>query len=359
MKIGIITFQCSHNYGAVLQAYGMQEYLKIQGHEVYIINYRPKYKTKMYAKYSIWHWTSKNPYKCICRIINEIKIKPFRIKRWNAFEQFRNNYFSLFPYKKNYNYQDFDAIILGSDQIWNPNLTGGKFDGLFWGEMIKCKVFSYAASTKKFGYSEKEFDYIKNHLHKLCAIGVREESLRQLLQPICSQRIVTVLDPTLLAGESVFKKISIKPIKTNYLLLYEIKRHKNTQIIAKEIAKKMNLQIVELVNAPLLPNDMIHQTASPEEFVGYFENASFVVTTSFHGLAFSFLFKRNFYVVKQNTVSDDRLISLLNMLGLENRFIEKLDDINNLIIDYSLAEKKYTLQTSISEEFVTTSLIKE
>ena len=93
MKIGIITFQCAHNYGAVLQAYGLKEYLKSLGYSVNIVDYRPRYKVNTYRKFNPRYWLSRNPYKCIIRLFIEIIVKPTRIKRWYAFEDFINGYY--------------------------------------------------------------------------------------------------------------------------------------------------------------------------------------------------------------------------------------------------------------------------
>ena len=70
MKIGIITFQCAHNYGAVLQAYALKEYLKTLGYSVNIINYRPRYIVNAYKKNNLRNWLSRDPYKCIIRLFN-------------------------------------------------------------------------------------------------------------------------------------------------------------------------------------------------------------------------------------------------------------------------------------------------
>ena len=357
MKIGIITFHCSNNYGAVLQSYGLQEYIKKMGHEAYIINYTPKYKLKLYAKSSIRYWLSRNPYKCIKRLITEIRIRQIRIDRWNAFQNFRNNHLNLYPYNKTSDYKEFDAILLGSDQIWNTDLTGGSFDDIFWGEGIKCKTISYAASSRKQDYSEEEKDIIKSYLHELTAVSVREETFKDYLQSFCRQDISVVLDPSLLAGCEIYKRISKKNKKKNYLLVYEISRNKTTQEIAREIARENNLQIVELLNSPISPESTLDQTASPEEFIGYVENASFVVTTSFHGLAFSFLFQRDFYVVKQNTDADHRLISFLKQVGLENRLVSSIDNIKkDNKIDYFDPSIRYNQKQKYSHDFLMKSL---
>ena len=356
-KVGIITFHCSNNYGAVLQAYGLQEYLKKMGYDAYIINYTPEYKLKMYAKSSVRYWLSRNPYKCLKRFITEMRIRQIRIDRWNAFQSFREEFLNLYPYNKEDGYKEFDAILLGSDQIWNTGLTGGYFDGIFWGEGFECKTISYAASSRKQNYNSEEKEIIKKYLQRLSAVSVREEKFKDYLQSFCHQDITVVLDPSLLAGIDIYKNISKKPLQKNYLLIYEISRHKITQEIAHIIAAQQKLQIVELVNSPISQETSLDQSASPEEFIGYVENASFVITTSFHGLAFSFLFKRDFYAVKQNTDADDRLISFLKKVGLEDRFISSADEIKNYRIDYLAPSSRYKQIQKKSSDFLRDTLL--
>ena len=78
----------------------------------------------------------------------EIIVKPTRIKRWYSFEHFMNKYLDLCPYDKDDDYSAFQALVLGSDQIWNPGLTGGNFDKVYFGGNAKCDIISYAASSR-------------------------------------------------------------------------------------------------------------------------------------------------------------------------------------------------------------------
>lgn len=221
MKIGIITFQCAHNYGAVLQAYGLKEYLKSLGYSVNIINYRPHYKVNTYRKFNPRYWLSRNPYKCIIRLFTEIIVKPTRIKRWYAFEDFMNGYLELYPHSKDEDYSMFHTLILGSDQIWNPGLTGGNFDKVYFGGNAKCNIISYAASSRFENLSKQQKSFFSDSLLKLKQISVRESSLAKLLQPLVNKEIITVVDPTLLAGKKIFDKIAVPPKKEKYLLLYQ------------------------------------------------------------------------------------------------------------------------------------------
>ena len=115
------------------------------------------------------------------------------------------------------------------------------------------------------------------------------------MQPIINKKVFTVVDPTLLAGKDIFDKIAISPKEKKYLLLYQIGQWDKLNAFTAKIARKLDLEVIEIVSHPMMPRKGRIQTASPCEFIGYFKNASFVVTTSFHGLAFSLMYNKQFY----------------------------------------------------------------
>ena len=323
MKIGIITFHFSRNYGAALQAYGLQEYLKTLGHDVYIIDYRPQYLMKHFRRDSARIWLSKNPFMCIKRFCNYMQTREIRHQRHDGFVSFVNNYQKLYPYRDGEDFNGFDFVFIGSDQVWSPFHTGGQYDDIMFGVGFKCKVISYAPSCSQASLNREEREYLKEHLDYLYAISVREHHFKDMLQPLTRKEIQVVADPSLLAGAAIFEKIAA-PINRNkpYVLIYEIVHHQQVQRIAKEIATQLNADIVELTNGMLgYHNKTMDEGASPEKFLGYIKEASCVVTTSFHGTAFSLLFQKPFYMVKQDNSADDRMSNLLKLLGLQERII--------------------------------------
>lgn len=359
MKIGILTFHRAHNYGAVLQTYGLQEYIKQLGHDVYIIDYFPHYIKKAYPKFSINNWLSKSPIRTIRKILKEPFLCRDRIIRWNSFNRFISERLNLYPYKGHDNFSDFDAIILGSDQIWNQKITGGNFDKVYFGENAACKVISYAASNQTVSLSIAEKEFYQKQLNHMTAISVRENTLQQLLQPLTNKPIHLVLDPTLLSGINVFQKIAISPKihDKKYVLVYEITPHDYTQSIARNIAAQIDADIIELVSTPLACNlGQKRQTASPEEFIGYFKNAECIITTSFHGTAFSIMFNKPFYAVRQNKNVDIRISSLLSTIGLENRFIDNNITPSFSNIDYKESNKLLQQQVKQSQLYLKNAL---
>lgn len=358
MKIGILTFHRAHNYGAVLQAYGLQEYIKQQGHDVSIIDYSPDYLTNNYRKFSIYNWISKNPIRALSRFLSELVLFSVRIVRWNKFDRFTNERLNLKPYRADKRFSEFDAVVLGSDQIWNFQITGGKFDEVYFGGDAKGRIIAYAASNQSSELSSEEKDFYTDRLSRMYAIGVRENVLQRLLQPLTEIPVEFVIDPTLLAGREVYQKIAVCP-KGNkrYVLIYEIVPHDFTYRIARRLADQLNAEIVELVAGPSIRRmRQKRQAVSPEEFVGYFEHAACVVTTSFHGTSFSIMFRKPFYAIRQDKPVDIRLASLLSSIGLRDRFISGTENPEFKEIDYAKTDRLLDRQVESSRSFLNKSL---
>ena len=182
MKIGILTFHRVHNYGAVLQAYGLQEYLKSQGHEVYVIDYYPKY-LDCYNVHFDYTFFWKNPVLFLYKYLKYIFLYNHLSKRYQSFVSFVKNKLTLFPFSGKSKFSGFDYIVLGSDQIWNINLTGGIFDDVFWGIVFNNKVFSYAASLCRFSIKNEDEIYLRKALQHLNKISVRENFARNFFFP--------------------------------------------------------------------------------------------------------------------------------------------------------------------------------
>lgn len=324
MKVGIVTFHFPHNYGAMLQAYCLQEKLLSMGYEASIIDYEPEYHKKIYRVHSFRDCFELSPIKTLRHLIAYFLSKPTENKRYNNFESFKNDRMRLTPYSPKSNYKDFDFIILGSDQIWNTKLTNNVFDGPYYGEGFKCKVFSYAASSKYKKLTEEIKEGFETKLKNLFAIGVREVSLKDLLQPLTDKSIALNLDPSLIVDEKSFSKLNLnRPVKSKYVLIYELNPHKEVVEMANAYAKLHNAKMISLVayfdwRCRFQKCDL---KASPEKFLAYIKNAECVFTSSFHGTAFSIVFKTPFFSVRQNNNSDLRIESLMSQLGIIDNFI--------------------------------------
>lgn len=351
MKIGILTFHCAHNYGAVLQAYGLQEYLKSCGHEVEMIDYRPKYLICGYRAFSL-------PSLCGISLLKKFKRIaywgltflwriPVRVRRRKGFEKFIREKLNLsrdrFTEGGRVPVEKCDAIVFGSDQIWSPNHTNGG-DAVFLGDFpapAGTLKIAYAASAGAASATLGENPVFANALKNFNAISVRESNLAESLQPKTDLKIETVLDPTLLVDKSVWEKLA-EPPKTQkkYVLVYQVVYNPEADRIAKELAGQIGAEVISVWSGYTLRGNML-KTETPEQFVGWFKNAACVVSTSFHGTAFGLIFQKPLYYVGNGNATENRPKQILNALGLSDRYIAgtdptpKFSEINYDIVSHS------------------------
>lgn len=346
MKIGILTFHCAINYGAVLQSYGLQEYLRSLGHDVYVIDYRPDYLITPYCSFKFSFDSYSSFIQCIKGFIRACLVFPIRRKRNKAFSKFISKYLKLYKLDFDDKLNDFDAFVFGSDQIWNPQITYG-IDKIFIGDFYAAKgkkLIAYAASSgSEKNLSDEEignFKYVVNHFE---AISVREQSLKEFFMKHFAKEISVVLDPVLLAGYYVFESIAKKEklLDKPYLLLFQLGHNESVSLYAKKMAQKKQLELVEIISyTNSIKDKNLRQDLSPEEFLAYFKAASYIITTSFHGTVFSILFKKNFNVIRCDKRIDERAFSLLQLLGLESRMCSIDTFMTNSEVNYSLVDEK-------------------
>lgn len=353
MKIGILTFHCAHNYGAVLQTYALQEYLCSRGYEVRIIDYRPKALVSYYKLFDLRYCLSLKTF------LSKVLLYPIAKKRAINFERFIQTQLQVEQICMDSSDNDYDVFIFGSDQIWNPYLLKG-FDKIYFGEFNAAtgrKCVAYAASMGKTTLTTSEYEFLKKALNTFQAISVRELSLKKLLAPISDKPITVVADPTFLLNRDYWTKMTSKPKTCKpYVLVYQVVKDPNSMRIANHIAQQISGEIIELKAMLSLLHQSSYQSASPEDFVSYFKYAACVITTSFHGTAFSIIFQRPFYTLKLDTRVDTRSEALLSQLMLLDRMVDKNATVSFSDIDYSRVLPALEKMRSASIDFLNASL---
>ncbi|RUR84600.1 polysaccharide pyruvyl transferase family protein [Chlorogloeopsis fritschii PCC 9212] len=315
MKIGILTYHHTLNYGATLQAYALYKTLGQQGHDVEMIDYRPRVAIKFYSKQFYPIWRSKyrfsfNPY-FIGNLIKFWKMRKFLSSKMTL----SSNRFSSRKELKTFNHQ-YDAVICGSDELWNINSFRG-FDPSFFLDFVTNQntlKLSYAAS---FGNTESLME-LKNDIYKLIndfdVISVRDSNSLRLVSE-CDRQALKVLDPTFLAK---YNDIIVTPsIKQKYLLIYGTELSVKQENFVKSVATVKNLIPISIGYY----NKVAHYNfigVSPEEWLGYFAQAEYVVTSFYHGTIFSLIFRKPFTVFAK-TYKAHKVQDLLSNLGLEKR----------------------------------------
>lgn len=353
MKIGILTYHRSHNYGALLQAVALRTVLTEMGNEVTFIDYWPAYHQHMYAQFSsenMKNHTFKENFRYILRNIIKYKIKRERIQNFNGFINVH-----ILPFLSQID-ETYDLVVCGSDQIWRKQREMYSFNPVYFGNnnINATRQISYAASMGIITCDENDKALLKEYLSHLHRISVRESSLRNLVEGL-GYHCELNLDPTLLLDRD--KWISMMDLQTSttekYILLYKIQSNAFDDNLILEYANKRNLKLKTLYGGPAKKNTEYDiTTAGPQEFLSLISGAEVVFTSSYHGLVFSLLLHKQFYT--SFSKNSERAISLLSMLGLSERLLEPRSTIpeNLKNIDFEKTDSIIAEQRRMSIKYL-------
>ena len=355
MKIGILTFQNAVNYGAVLQTYALQNTVEKLGADAKVINYQCEKVNSLYDPFP----KTKNAKKLISNILWYKRKK----HKKEEFEKFSDKYLKLTE-KKYYTKKDleetndmFDLFITGSDQIWRAESTN--FDTTYFLDFVKDnrKKYSYAAS---FGSDKVEDKYKEEYakmLNEYNMISVREKQGQSIVKDLINKEARIDLDPTFLLKKEDWQKIEKKPNEQKrYIILFIIRKSEKIFRFAEKLAKQKDCELIYISNDRKKEvNAKYVGGISPEEWLGYIDNAEYVITNSFHGTAFSIIYQKNFFLELQPppAKANARLENIMDMLGLREREIINGDNANiSKQIDYIKVEKILEEQSTKSIEYL-------
>lgn len=356
MNIAILTLKLHTNYGGIIQAYALQKILEDMGHQVKILQpfetpYNKPIPLRLLAYFK--RYIEKIILKKNIEVFYEKKEWEKRLfKRRNINKFIKDNIHR--HYIKNlklFSPKHYDAIIVGSDQVWRPLYFEEQWNCgiceayLNFARKKRIKRIAYAASfgTDKWEYSDKDCELCGNLLKKFDYISVREKNAIK----ICKDKfnvvdISHVLDPTLLLSKIEYIKLineAETPKSSGNLFCYILDNTEEKQLLVDKIAKERKL-------IPFFINyNKKHQSISYDQFVlpsveqwlRGFMDAEFIVTDSFHACVFSIIFQKPFVVIGNIERGSDRFISLMSSLSLENNLIYSITeyDKNN---DYTINE---------------------
>lgn len=349
MKIGILTFHYAYNYGAILQAVALYDYLKSLGHEVYVINHQNGNIVKTYRLTSLF--TNINGFKEWLLLFPKICLRTIRFRN---FREFIKNNFLIIECNE---IKTLDCIIIGSDQVWNTSLTNG-YDSYYWGCIpFDGYIASYASSMNSINLTDSEKNEIKEKLINFKSISVRESSMLNLLSPLTDTEIKLVLDPTMLNDYPYWlKRCKISNSKSKYILSYPLRDSKTVVSLSQIIAKKKScsLKIIR-GDSTWNPFSKTINTAGPSEALSLINDAEMVVTSSFHGTVLSILLQKDFYTIKCNDGNNVRTESVLDLLGLKDRMIENESDMDlSSHIDYKKVNIILMREREKSQDYLNT-----
>lgn len=375
MRICILTHPLYTNYGGILQAYALQTVLQRIGHEAWVGNLEHK-------KEDILHKIQR--ISLLRRLFGKTKYpspsqKYRRIISQYTNEFIRKNIVQTKPTllrKGAFDEYDFDAYVVGSDQVWRPSYSSDFFMGYFL-DFVKGKSVKRIAYAASFGvdyweYSLEQTVSCGELIRDFDAISVREQSGVALCKTYFDVKAVQVLDPTMLLNrEDYLSLIDLNvekgkgQVKKMFVYILDWSEEKKQMI--QKIMSLLDMELIELT--PSLPKvnflnvgpkkicDCIYPPV--EEWIRAFEMADFVLTDSFHGTVFSMIFNRQFVVLGNKERGLTRFSSLLDTFGLSDRLVVSGSDVETIVrsdINWNKFNEKREILKSFSFDFLNENL---
>lgn len=369
------------NYGAVLQAYALQKFLRINGYRAKILNYKR-------ADNSIVKKDLNYYYKKLIKILNEegvkfllVKLakKPINFLRVKIEKKLKKEYeeerrknfltfkdcFLIFSERRYNSYneisegaskviQEFDIFLVGSDQVWNPFNNRNALKVYLLDFVQNSPRISYASSVSA-KIPHDLIDFYRERLSKFDCISVREEESAKEIEKVLGYKPKVNVDPALLLNAEQWEEIAHQPeqkVKKPYIFVYDLYRSPEILPAVQKLARKECMKYIN--HTPILfgqklryPHlELSFYTKGPAEFLWYLKEADFVVTSSFHGVVFSILFRKPFYAIlwsekyKDRMKQNGRITNLLGQIGLIERCFDDPHDILKRGLDKNIDWEK-------------------
>lgn len=360
MKISLITLHRITNFGSLLQTYATQTFIEKLGHSVEVVDFVPEGIT---FKRAVFPKNNNSILKKLIRLIPLLLVNGIQFR---MVDRFMKKYIHVTK-QRYYSFEELlqdvpeaDIYISGSDQVWNTQNNNPAEDikayYLCFAPNNKKKV-AYAGSFGRTKFDEMEAKQIAEWLNCYDAISVREDTALKTLEDLGINKGVHVVDPTLLLEKEEWLSFCrLKPPKYKYVFVYNLNRNKTLEKLARKIAKKKGLKIVNFADTLEFifgaKNKMFN---TPLDFLNYIAHADFVVTDSFHGTAFSLNFERQFVSLPAPKYNS-RLESILRKTNLINeRFVKTVEEgllASERTIDYATVNQILDNERKKSKEYL-------
>lgn len=349
MKIGIMTMQRIPNYGSFMQALSLKKIIESLGHQVVFVDYTVEpdiehrnsniYKLKYFVKMMNKHIKG-----TIIGHYIYCLVKKNDINKQNIFFSCHN----MLGVSNKYHFRTkVDVLVIGSDEVFNclqPGFNVGYSLELFGKNNNAKRVITYAASfgnttidrLEKYGIIEELGKLINN----MSAVSVRDDNSLNIIKSISNKEVKIHLDPVLISN------IELEHWKNNYLKDYVILygyRNRFTETECEKIMKFAHSKQCMLISIgePQIKYDK-YICCRPDEILGYFKNASYIITDTFHGTIFSIIMHKKFLTIARPSLdgmggNEEKIYSLMKYLGLNSRLVIDFDNIEKNIeiyIDY-------------------------
>lgn len=293
-RVGILTFQFAHNYGAQLQAYALKSTLENSDVEAEVINYLPS---------GLWENYSLNPkYALKNHQIKKVLMIPIRLRQALKFKSFQKNYLQLnraINILDSESVSDKNAVIVGSDQVWSTSIIPD-VSPYFFENIHGIKKLAYAASFGTSQLSEEICQILKRNIKEFSFVSVREESSVKLINDIVPEKkVYHVLDPVFLLDAGQWRNLyGVKrnsKVVDKYILYIDLRNDHGLTEIAKQLSQETGLNVYYVHPTCWKTEEKSFKQlydVGPLEYLSLIDHAEYVVTNSFHAVAFSCIFSK-------------------------------------------------------------------
>ncbi len=367
-----------NNYGTSLQGYALLKKIQQLGYEVEVINY-----IKRLSFFDKLKWVI-NSYRCGLGVMKKRKTHHVPsdystniAERTAAVDFYKAN--KLLPYFRDYigfdalckGSKNYDAVIVGSDQVWLPTGLPTKFFNLLFVDDNVRKI-AYASS---FGVQEIPNFQKKmtgTYLDRFFRIGVREQRGKEIVETLSHQTAHVVADPTLLFLREEWEEEitdSIINDREPYMFCYLISENEDARLKATELARRKGLKIICIRHLEKYRaidetyGDEAPYNVGPNEFVKYIRNAEYVVTDSFHCTVFSHIFHKRFLTFYRSSegknARNSRIDSLISVLGTNPERLYSVGGLNGIDsnVDWAIVDKNLIALRDSSIVFLKEALL--
>ena len=353
MKIAIMTQPLQTNYGGNLQNFALQKVLKDMGHEPVTIDRHDviKFRTKLklgYFKRLVFNYFKSTKKPKVRDYFGTYKEEHDRVHVLKFIENYINKTPRLYSDKavqQVFSSNNFDAVIVGSDQCWrpmySPNINTYFLDFLESNQSIKKIAYAASFGTDQWEFNEQQTQMAQRFIKQFDMISVREKQAVKLVKEKLNEEASFVLDPTLLLDKEDYLKVidayrpALQTRKGVYIYLLDTHGWKGE--IINQVTKYLNMSAYNNQPKAIILGQSDNQNdyilPSIEGWIKGFADADFVVTDSFHGTIFSILFNKPFVSLLNSERGASRFHSILSEFGLEDRLVADFDKsiINKLI----------------------------
>lgn len=376
MKVAILTFSRTFNHGATLQCYALSKYVESLGHECIIINIplksteiqKKKNRSLLYIikrlpryifnrviafvrnhiiKDSVYYQTPLTAeQKRVCLDADKENMRLFDLFRAENYKNFTKEYISEADFTLAY--PEADAYIVGSDQVWNLDITRTQYP-IFFFSFVKdnAKKLSYAASVggnTKFQFTDEQYKNITKLLSGFDAISVRDSSSKIVLKEKFKIDTIEVLDPTFLVPKQLYVNIAkTSSLDTSgHIYFFKFIINKHWLKVIDKLSSNLGLPVRMDNNVIPIDKYEYKPVCDVSDWLRLIQTSDFIMTDSFHCMVFCILFKKEFIILPSYKGGEGRMVDLARKLGLENRYFASPESFMNDTRDWKRERINYS-----------------